>query len=182
MKKNLLFIIIIAFLFSCQEYKLGNKVYMEVWGGNYYRIHTSKDCSYINKDRMMLYLKFEELRNILANRDRIFYCPNCVSDENADKISGIVFKNQPIPNSSNNDTSTTDDYDNADETSDNYNLPNDDNIKQLYNELNGTYDLGSEEDFRAYLESPANRKSLYNEIKGSYNFQDEKDFEDYLGY
>lgn len=58
----------------------------------------------------------------------------------------------------------------------------DDNIKKLYDELQSTYDLGSEDDFRNYLNNAEHRKALYNELKNDYDIQDEKAFDDYLGY
>lgn len=58
----------------------------------------------------------------------------------------------------------------------------DDNIKKLYDELQSTYDVGSEDDFRNYLNNAEHRKALYNELKNDYDIQDEKAFDDYLGY
>lgn len=50
----------------------------------------------------------------------------------------------------------------------------DDNIKKLYDELQSTYDVGSEDDFRNYLNNAEHRKALYNELKNDYDIQDEK--------
>lgn len=58
----------------------------------------------------------------------------------------------------------------------------DDNIKRLYEELKNEYDVGSEQDFRNYLDKPENRKALYGELRNEYEINSEKDFDDYLGF
>ena len=57
-----------------------------------------------------------------------------------------------------------------------------DNITKLYNALRGTYDLGSEDDFRKYLSDSKKREALRKELQSEYNTGDEAAFSAYLGF
>ena len=57
-----------------------------------------------------------------------------------------------------------------------------DNISKLYNALLGTYELGSEDDFRKYLSDSKNREALRKELKAEYDTGDEAAFSAYLGF
>ena len=57
-----------------------------------------------------------------------------------------------------------------------------DNISKLYNALLGTYELGSEDDFRKYLSDSKNREALRKELQAEYDTGDEAAFSAYLGF
>lgn len=57
-----------------------------------------------------------------------------------------------------------------------------DNITKLYNALRGTYDLGSEDDFRKYLSDSKKREALRKELQAEYDTGDEAAFSAYLGF
>lgn len=57
-----------------------------------------------------------------------------------------------------------------------------DNISKLYNALQGTYELGSEDDFRKYLSDSKKREALRKELQAEYDTGDEAAFSDYLGF
>ncbi|MBO4786938.1 MAG: hypothetical protein J5510_07715, partial [Prevotella sp.] len=61
-------------------------------------------------------------------------------------------------------------------------MPNPDNISLLYKELENTYDLGSEDDFRNYLSDSGNREALRKELESEYDVGDENAFSEYLGF
>ena len=44
-----------------------------------------------------------------------------------------------------------------------------DNISKLYNALQGTYELGSEDDFRNYLSDSKKREALRKELQAEYD-------------
>lgn len=57
-----------------------------------------------------------------------------------------------------------------------------DNITKLYNALRGTYDIGSEDDFRKYLSDSKKREALRKELQAEYDTGDEAAFSAYLGF
>lgn len=57
-----------------------------------------------------------------------------------------------------------------------------DNIKDLYNELKKSYELGSEEEFRQYLSNENNREALRKELEAEYDVGDSASFSSYLGF
>ena len=57
-----------------------------------------------------------------------------------------------------------------------------DNIKKLYDALKDSYDVGSEDSFRAYLADGANREALRNSLKDEYDVGDSASFSRYLGF
>ena len=57
-----------------------------------------------------------------------------------------------------------------------------DNISKLYNALQGTYELGSEDDFRKYLSDSKKREALRKELQAEYDTGDEAAFSAYLGF
>jgi hypothetical protein len=57
-----------------------------------------------------------------------------------------------------------------------------DNITALYKELQTTYNLGSEDDFRQYLSDAKNREALRKELSVDYNVGDSTAFAQYLGF
>lgn len=57
-----------------------------------------------------------------------------------------------------------------------------DNISKLYNALKGTYELGSEDDFRKYLSDSKKREALRKELEAEYDTGDEASFSAYLGF
>ena len=61
-------------------------------------------------------------------------------------------------------------------------MPQPDNVKALYNELKGTYDVGTEESFRQYLSDAKNREALRKELSSEYNTGDSAAWDKYLGY
>lgn len=56
-----------------------------------------------------------------------------------------------------------------------------DNISLLYQELKGTYELGSENDFRKYLSDGKKREALRKELEADYEVGDSASFTKYLG-
>lgn len=56
-----------------------------------------------------------------------------------------------------------------------------DNISKLYQELKGTYELGSENDFRKYLSDGNKREALRKELASDYEVGDSASFTKYLG-
>ena len=56
-----------------------------------------------------------------------------------------------------------------------------DNISKLYQELKGTYELGSENDFRKYLSDGKKREALRKELEADYEVGDSASFTKYLG-
>ena len=56
-----------------------------------------------------------------------------------------------------------------------------DNISKMYQELKGTYELGSENDFRKYLSDGKKREALRKELEADYEVGDSASFTKYLG-
>ena len=61
-------------------------------------------------------------------------------------------------------------------------MPNPNNVKALYDELQSTYDLGSYEDFLNYLSDDKNREALRKELSEEYDVGDIAQFSEYLGF
>ena len=57
-----------------------------------------------------------------------------------------------------------------------------DNISKLYNELQNTYELGTEDEFRTYLSDPRHREALRKELEADYDVGDSGAFDEYLGF
>lgn len=140
---------------SCSSHKIGDKVYLEIWNRGT-KLHIDKHCKNISKNHMVDFIDLRELANSHHEGDFISLCPECVSDDDADFLKGLM-KNKP-------DTIISD------------------NVHKLYQELFNEYDLGTEENFRQSLSKKENRNNLYNAIKNEYDVGTFKDFECYLGY
>lgn len=61
-------------------------------------------------------------------------------------------------------------------------MPNPNNVKALYDELQSTYNLGSYDDFLNYLSDDKNREALRKELSEEYEVGDIAQFSEYLGF
>ena len=154
--KKIAFLLILCLLSACKSNKIREHLYVEIWRSGM-KVHVDKHCNNISKEHMVRFIKINDFTKEYKNSPFISFCTECVSDENADYLNGII-KNKC-------DTIIND------------------NIHKLYQELFNEYDLGTEEDFRRSLREKDNRKNLYIElVKDEYKIGTFADFEKHLGY
>lgn len=92
MKKYNIIILILLFFVSCYN-RIGDKVYLEFCDDGF-KLHINKKCSDINKKHLIKYMDVKDWADEYSeNKDYIFFCTKCVSDENADYLNGLLKDN-----------------------------------------------------------------------------------------
>lgn len=151
--KHLLYIIICAFILSCTNNHIGQKVYLEKWSDGL-RLHIDRSCTNNTKSHMMEYIDTTELTKHIKRLPFIPFCQKCVTNEDADHIKAIVERdlNSKVK-------------------------------ELYYKLLNDGYKLDDQISFREKLRNDASfRQDLYRTlVDDNYDMEDYSDFEANVG-
>lgn len=196
MKKITILFLILCLNISCKNNNIGDKVYIEIWR-NSMKLHIDRNCHDINKNHMVEYVNVTDLYKKYKIYSVIPFCTNCVSDDDADKLSELCYRKtflkkhkakgqdrRDILYKNLRDAGIGEDLIGTQQDFKDF-VSNERNARDVYKNLRdegiSEHLIGTEDEFYKFIApdfevKEDNIKALYNELKNEYDLGTEDQF------